>query len=329
MRKNYYIFDNGELKREDNTIYLRTEDEKKPLPVKKVGALHILGQVDFNTRFFSFLSQEEVPAHYYNWFDHYTGSFYPQEFLNSGRVLVNQALHYDDQEKRLEISCEFVKGASHNMLENLRYYSRKGKDVDDAIDEIEYFRSTVDDAETPNEVLGTEGKMRKIYYGTFSEILRKGFVLEKRVKRPPDNEVNAMISFGNSLLYTTTLNEIYRTHLNPTISYLHEPRERRFSLSLDISEVFKPVIVDRTIFKLVNKQYIKRDDFREEMGGCLLSESGKKEFIREYEERLERTVEHETLGRNVSNQRLLRLEGYKLVKHMSGDDKYRSYKCTR
>lgn len=330
MRKNYYVFNDGELKREDNTIYLRTKDgEKKPLPVKKVGALHLLGQLDFNTRFFSFLSEEEVPAHYYNWFDHYAGSYYPQEFLNSGKVLVNQALHYDDRENRLQISREIVKGASHNMVENLRYYARKGKQVEEAIKEIEHFRSSIENTKTPNELLGVEGKMRDIYYGEFSEILREGFTLEKRTKQPPGNEVNAMISFGNSMLYTTTLNEIYRTHLNPTISYLHEPRERRYSLSLDLSEIFKPVLVDRTIFKVVNKQLIKPDDFRDKMGGCLLTESGKKTFVREYEDRLERTVEHESLGRNVSYQRLLRLEGYKLVKHISGDDRYESYRCTR
>ena len=72
--------------------------------------------------------------------------------------------------------------------------------------------------------------------------------MNKRVKRPPDNPINALISFGNTLLYTKTISAIYRTHLDQRISYLHEPSEGRFSLSLDISEVFKPVIVYKTIF---------------------------------------------------------------------------------
>lgn len=154
-----------------------------------------------------------------------------------------------------------------------------------------------------------------------------GFGLQnQRTKRPPGNEVNALISFGNSLLYATTLTEIYKTHLNPTISYLHQPRERRFSLSLDISEVFKPVIVDRVIFSLVNRQRIQIDDFRDEMEGCLLAEDSRKEFVRGYEERLEKTVDHPTLDKKVSHQRLLRLEGYKLVKHVSDDDTYKGYR---
>lgn len=326
MRKNYYILNDGRLERQDNTIHLVTEDDRKPIPVNNVGSLHIMSQIDFNTRFFSFLSEEEIPAHYYDWFDNYAGSFYPQEFLNSGRTLVNQVRHYDNSEQRLVIAREIVAGAAYNMLQNLRYYRRKGKDVDADVEAIEELRDEIDATDTFDELRGLEGQIRKHYYGTFSTILRGGFELGTRSKRPPGNEVNAMISFGNSLLYSTTLTEIYRTHLNPTVSYLHEPRERRFSLCLDLSEVFKPVIVDKSIFKLVNKQLIQLDDFREEMDGCLLDEEGRETFIREFEDRLETTVDHETLDKKVSRQSLLRLEGYKLVKHVSGDDRYRSYR---
>ena len=326
MRKNYYVLNDGELERRDNTIHLVTGDDRKPIPVNNVGSLHIMSQVDFNTRFFSFLSQKEIPAHYYNWFDNYSGSFYPQEFLNSGRVLVNQVRHYDNPDQRLAIAREIVAGATYNILQNLRYYQRKGKDVDAEIEMIDDLRDDIDAMGTRDELRGLEGQIRKRYYETFSTILRGEFELETRSKRPPGNEVNAMISFGNSLLYSSILTEIYRTHLNPTVSYLHEPRERRFSLSLDLSEVFKPVIVDKAIFKLVNKQLIRLDEFREEMDGCLLGEGGRKTFIQEFEDRLETTVDHETLDKKVSQQRLLRLEGYKLVKHVSGDDSYQSYR---
>ncbi len=78
--------------------------------------------------------------------------------------------------------------------------------------------------------------------------------MNKRVKRPPDNPINALVSFGNTLLYTKTISSIYETHLNQTISFLHSPREGRFSLSLDISEAFKPIIVFKTIFDLVGKK---------------------------------------------------------------------------
>ena len=91
----------------------------------------------------------------------------------------------------------------------------------------------------------------------FQYFLPEDFIMSKRMKRPPDNPINALISFGNTLLYAKTISAIYRTHLDQRISYLHQPAERRFSLSLDISEPFKPVIVFRTIFELVNNRKIK------------------------------------------------------------------------
>ena len=83
------------------------------------------------------------------------------------------------------------------------------------------------------------------FYNDFQILSSGRFCYDKRVKRPPDNPINALVSFGNTLLYTKTISAIYRTHLDQRISYLHEPSEGRFSLSLDMSEVFKPVIVYR------------------------------------------------------------------------------------
>lgn len=97
------------------------------------------------------------------------------------------------------------------------------------------------------------------FYDSFKYFLPEDFVMNKRVKRPPDNPINALISFGNSILYSRTITQIYNTHLNQTISFLHEPRESRFSLSLDLSEVFKPVVVYKSIFELVNNRKIQVD----------------------------------------------------------------------
>ena len=87
--------------------------------------------------------------------------------------------------------------------------------------------------------------------------------MEGRSRQPPKNMINSLISFGNSMMYSTVLTELYNTQLNPTISYLHEPSERRFSLSLDLSEIFKPIFVDRLIFYMVNKRMLSKKDFND------------------------------------------------------------------
>lgn len=147
-----------------------------------------------------------------------------------------------------------------------------------------------------------------------------------RTKQPPDNEVNALISFGNMMCYAETLKAIYNTQLNPTISFLHSPGDRRYSLCLDVSEIFKPIIVDRVIFKVLNKRILNKSDFDRKLNKCILSESGKKSFVKAMEDRYNETFLHRTLGRNVSFKHLIKLECYKLVKDIMGLEEYKPFK---
>ena len=142
---------------------------------------------------------------------------------------------------------------------------------------------------------------------------------------PPDNMINSLISFVNSLIYAKTLSEVYHTQLNPTISYLHEPGARRFSLCLDISEIFKPLIGDRLIFSLLNKRQITEDSFTKELNFLHLKQDASKLIATELEKRLRTTIMHNGLGRKVSYQYLIRLEAYKLVKHLLGEKEYEGF----
>ena len=327
LTRNYYILSSGRLRREQNTVYFENVNVKKAIPVNDIYAIYVYGELDLNTKLLNFLTQKKVPIHFFNYYGFYSGSYYPRDYLHSGFLLVKQVEHYRDGVKRLEIAKEIVDSASYNILRNLLYYRKRGRDVEKYIVEIENLREETKNVKMISELMSIEGRIRSWYYASFNEILREGFQLLKRVKRPPDNMVNCLISFGNSLMYATTLSEIYNTQLNPTISYLHEPGERRFSLSLDLSEVFKPVIVDRTIFTLVNNRIIKPKHFLRELNYCYLKEEGKQIFIREYDSKLKTTIMHRGLKRKVSYQRLIRLECYKLVKHLIGEKRYEGFKA--
>lgn len=145
--------------------------------------------------------------------------------------------------------------------------------------------------ENVKSLMALEGEVWTRFYGDFAYFLPEDFIMNKRVRRPPDNPMNAMVSFGNTLLYGKTISAIYQTHLEQRISYLHEPSEGRFSLSLDMSEVFKPVIVYRTIFDLVNNRKIQvTKHFDKKLNYCLLNEEGRKIFIEAFEGRLEFSI---------------------------------------
>ena len=143
---------------------------------------------------------------------------------------------------------------------------------------------------------------------------------------PPDNMINSLISYINSLIYSKTLSEIYHTQLNPTISYLHEPGVRRYSLCLDISEIFKPLIGDRLIFSLLNRKQITEESFTKELNFLHLKKEASKLIVRELENILKKTIKHKELGRKVSYQYLIRLEVYKLIKHLIGEKEYEGFK---
>jgi CRISPR-associated protein Cas1 len=178
-----------------------------------------------------------------------------------------------------------------------------------------------------SELMGVEGKMRERYYEGWKSIIQGSWEFERRVRRPPDNEVNALISFGNSMLYTVCTSEIYRTQLTPTISYLHEPGARRFSLALDVSELFKPLIVDRAIFRLLNTKQLNEGHFDKTLDGCVLNDAGKRLYIAALEERLNTTIRHRRLGRSVSYRHLIRLECYKLVRHLTNIESYHAFRA--
>lgn len=302
---------------------------KKPLPVEDVDSLYVFGEMEFNTKFFNFAARHHVPIHFFNWFGFYTGSFMPRGEVHSGSLLVAQVTHYSDKKKRVEIARAFVDGASFNILKNLRYYgsASRGRDLSFHIAQIEGERAKLPDATDVNTVMGLEGRIRKLYYEAWPLILSAEWAeFTTRIKRPPDNPVNALISFGNTLCYTLALSELYRTPLDPKIAFLHEPSARRFSLSLDIAEIFKPILVDRMLFKLINNGEIRPQHFEEKLNFCYLKENGRKIVTQAWDERLKTTIEHRNLGRHVSYRRLVRLECYALARHVLGAQAYQPFK---
>lgn len=326
MEKSIYIFSDGDLRRKGNTLYFEGEKGRKYVPVENVRELLIFGEVNINKKLLDFCSQQEILLHFFNYYGYYSGTFYPREHYNSGYMILRQATHYLDEEKRLALAIKFVEGATENLLKVLTYYLNRGKEVEGVIGTIKSLARGIPECRTTEELMAIEGNIRDQYYGGFDAIVEdEEFAFQKRTRRPPKNRINALISFGNSLLYTAVLSEIYKTHLDPRIGYLHTSNFRRFTLNLDVAEIFKPIIVDRVIFTLINKKMLGSKNFESRLGGIVLNEKGRQVFITEYENRLKSTLKHVRLKRNVSYRQLILLELYKLQKHFMGEKIYNPF----
>ena len=356
MPRDHYLFSNGRLRRRQNTLWFEKADEKREpsgaeggtgepsgeltgekavLPVEAVDALHLFGEVDLNSKLVVFLARQRIPVHVYDYYGNYSATLYPREYLLSGRLTVAQVRHYTSTRKRMVLARAFVAASLFNIRRTLLYHEKRADDreaVKEGLRVVEREADRLEDEEGVQELMAAEGRARDAYYQTWPALLgpRVGalFPFEGRRRRPPSNPLNALISFGNSLCYAACLKALYRTALDPTVSYLHEPGDRRYSLALDLAEVFKPILVDRAIFRLLKTGRLQPHHFEQRLGGVYLTEAGRRRFVEAWDERMQRTVKHRGLGRHVSYERLIRLDAYRLVRHLTdAGDTYEGFRA--
>ena len=335
MKKTFYLFNPGVLERKDNTLKFTpcaeegvmpdANAQSRYLPIEDISEFYVFGSLRANSALFNFLGQKDIAVHFFDYYENYTGSFMPRDCLLSGKMLLAQTSHYQNKKKRMVIARKFIEGAAYNILKNLQYYNRRGKDMEGIMELMSKLAAQIPMTQTTEDLMGVEGQIRQCYYDA-SNLIINDFEMGNRTKQPPGNEVNALISFGNMVCYTICLRAIHQTQLNPTISYLHTPGERRYSLALDISEIFKPIIVDRVIFKVLNRKEIQEKHFDKKLNRCLLNTVGKKIFVKALEDRLNETFKHRSLNRSVSYRHLVKLECYKLSKHLLEIEEYKPFK---
>ena len=309
-----YIFSSGDLERRDYSIVFRNNGNIH-IPIEVIKELYLFNDCTITTKLISTLGKVGIIIHFFDYYGNYVGTFYPKEQLLSGNTLIKQVDYY--KENRLIIAKAIVNGIAQNIYTILYHYYRHDKKELKSI--LDFLRKEVpkllEKSTNIKQILSIEGKIWALFYDSFKYFLPKDFIMNSRVRRPPDNPINALISFGNSILYSKTITQIYHTHLNQTISFLHEPSESRFSLSLDLCEVFKPIIVFRTIFDCVNnKKIMVNKHFIKDLNYCVLNDEGKKIFLNELDNRLNMTFKHPIFKRNVSYKQCIKLDGYKLIK---------------
>ncbi len=337
-----------DLNDEDSLIVgtARTEStgEKKIIPAQNVEAIYCFGNVKFNTSFLSLCSYHAIPVHTFSYYGNYIGSFMTRAEINSGNIVLRQAEHFSDQINRFRICLKLIEGAGANIMSNLNYYKYRGVTLDEEIIAIEsslkcleVYKSeelfhteeieSVIFSMTTDTILGYEGNIRQIYYSAWKKFLKQDTGFVKRNRRPPEDMINCLVSFGNTMMYTICLNEIYRTGLLPSIGFLHTPGDNRFPLSFDIAEIFKPVIIDKVIFRVINLEMIKETDFYNKDGKLLMKEKARRKFIEEIENRLKTVIMHPVLKRGVSYRTLIRMECYNLIKYLKGAGDYIPFKA--
>ena len=202
MGSTRYIMSMGELSRKDNSLCFRKDGKNVYLPVENTKEIYCFNEVSINTKLLDFLAQNNIIVHFFNYYGGYSGTYYPRDHYLSGKLLVKQVEKFTND--RMSVAKAIVKGIGLNIYEILyHYYKHDKKEVKEVLDWIKtQFYSAVNEVKSIPEIMAFEGDLWLRFYSTFKYFLPEDFVMNKRVKRPPDNPINALISFGNTLLYT-------------------------------------------------------------------------------------------------------------------------------
>ena len=332
-RRQITLISDGILSKKDFALRFTSEIGKYDIPVYACDNINVYSDVIFDSGFLAQAAKNRVIVSVFNDRGKKLGSFIPENRLISPPVTIEQLRAYGDRKQRLYLASRFVLGSVHNLRLNIRYYRKnyKNKRFTEALHAIDALEKLIKQCNDYDELLMLEARVRNAYYHCFDAFIQaEGFAFDKRTRRPPKNEVNAMLSFGYTVLYNLLATEIQKTALDVRVGFLHATNNRRESLNLDLAELFKPLIVDRVVFSMINRKMIDAEKHFEhlENGTVYLNSEGKHILLRTLSDKLDTRV---TVGKqSVSYHTIIDWEIKKLINYFrNGEKRYHPFKQVR
>lgn len=315
---NLYIVSHGRLQQKERTLCLESEEETHHYPIEGLNDIYVFAEVDFNKRLFTLLHKHSIALHLFTR-HRYIGSYHPGNHTTGVNTL-RQARIYDDAPSRLRIAKSFVGSAMANMRRNIRYHGKQNPDrklFESAEAALKHHRKNIQNIQTLPHLLAEEGRAKQIYLSLFDVILKgTGFRFEKRSKHPPENALNALMSLLNALLYNVAAKAIHEADLNIEIAYLHSTNHRSKSLHFDIAEIFKPILVDRLLIRLIKLRIIRHEHF--ERDGITLTREGLVIVLKQFDDQIRKTLKRHR--RPQSYLSLIKRDVHTLKKHLKNPE---------
>ena len=263
------------LNRHENALVVTSDTGRKSIPLNGVKHVLCMGEGSISIRLLKDMGRRGIRFTVLDAGGMFLGSFEPEDEMPSGRVRVGQAALFLDELARLRIAKAVVKAQVKSMNGLLQRYRRNGTTgLGRSLDGLESAIDMIDAATSIERLMGAEGQARAFLHDAFGRISMYAR-LERRVRRPPPDPVNCLMSFFNMLLYSACANELAKTHLDRSVSFLHAPGTGRRSLSIDMAETFRPVLSDALLLSVFRRGQLNASWFNRTPGVCLLSERGR------------------------------------------------------
>lgn len=291
------------------------------IPLIKVSQVVLFGRVTVTAATVATLMEHGIGLCYLSEHGRYIGRLEP-EFSKNSLLRVDQYRAAFDDGRKLEIAKRFVTGKLANMRVMLLRANREQEsyELGRAIDRLKDAERAAGASQDLDSLRGHEGEGSAAYFSVFGKLIKQDFAFPGRVRRPPTDPVNALLSFGYVLLYHDVHSACNAVGFDPYVGYLHADRYGRANLALDLMEEFRPLIVDSVVLTCLNKRIIQRDDFVVELGDAhRLTDSGRKQFLLQYEERKNTEFKHPVFSYRITYQRCFELQARLLAKHIQGE----------
>ena len=248
-----------------------------------------------------------------------------------GNVILREQQYASSQseEKSLEIAKNCIIGKVHNarwVLERATRDHRMQIDVEkvkSASDKLRKSLELIKSCHSKEQLRGFEGEAASVYFSVLDELIlqqKKEFTFQGRNKRPPLDNVNALLSFVYTLLTNTITSALETVGLDPCIGYLHTERPGRASLSLDLIEELRAVLADRFVLSLINKKIISGKNFdKKENGAVLMDDELRRTVLTEWQNKKKETLTHPYLKEKVEWGMVLYVQAMLLARYLRGD----------
>ena len=249
----------------------------------------------------------------------------------AGNVLLRKAQYRvsDDKEKSAQIAKYFITGKIANQKTVLQRTVRDHKEkvdiarIQSAIDDLNRSLGKIEKETDLDKLRGIEGDSAETYFSVFDELIisqKESFKFEGRNRRPPLDNVNAMLSYVYTLLYHDMISALEVVGLDPAVGFMHRDRPGRLSLALDLMEEFRAFFADRLVLSLINRNEVTANQFEKTASGAvIMNDVARKTVIGAYQKKKEVVVNHPYVEKKMHLAILFQIQARLLARHLRGD----------
>lgn len=327
LQNSLYISKQGSyLHKDRDTLLIECKSEKfsKQIPAHAINNIHCFGNVMISPFLMGYCGEQNINLAFYTEYGRFLGRL---QGIQSGNVLLRRAQYKVSEINPVPIAQVIIAAkinASRQVLQRRVRNHGDHPDLDHVIKMLKFSLGQLKKAQSLDVIRGIEGEAAARYFSVFNHLIQEGsqadFQFNHRNRRPPQDPINAMLSFLYSLFGKEISGALQGVGLDPQIGFLHADRPGRDSLAQDILEEFRAWLIDRLVINLINRKQVKPQDFITEASGAVrMNDETRKLLLTTLQTRKQEVILHPFLEENVQIGILPHIQAQLLARHLRGD----------